>query len=134
MKRRYHDRAGPLPLACPVLLLLIGALAGCAGTQTQPADFAQAQASIDQAEQADAQRYASSELNMARQKLEQARDAQQDGEEEEARRLARQAMLDAELAAASAENQETQASVRELQNTLDTLREELRRGQQQTQQ
>jgi len=82
---------------------------------------------IDEAERADAQRYANRELNMAREKLLQAREAQEDGDEERAARLAEQAELDAAYALALAENESVQSAVDELRATLATLESELER-------
>jgi hypothetical protein len=106
------------------------ALAGCAGqeAQQQPNEFFQAEAAITQAEQAGAQRFASRELNLARQQLDQARAARDDGDLVLARRLANQAEADAQLAAARAGNEEMQNAVQELRASLETLREEIRRN------
>ncbi|HEY8518618.1 MAG TPA: DUF4398 domain-containing protein [Gammaproteobacteria bacterium] len=110
-------------------VLATAMVTGCAGNRELPSPgFTQAQASIDQAEQANAQRYASQELNMAREKLDQAREAQEDGDEELAARLAMRAQLDAELAAATASNEEMQMAAAELRQTIETLRGEISRG------
>jgi len=114
-------------------LTLIFSLASCAGNETQQQsanNFATAAASIEQAERAGAQRYSSRELNVARQKLDQARDAQEDGDTQLAQRLAAQAEVDAQLAAAIAGNEEMQTAVQDLRAGLQTLREEIQRGQQ----
>jgi|GEM_PF-1434501 len=104
--------------------------AGCAGNQAVPsASIDQAAQRIDEAERADAQRYANRELNMAREKLIQAREAQEDGDEERAARLAEHAELDAAYAIALADNESVQAAVDELRATLATLESELERGQ-----
>src|SRR5690606_7201382 len=104
--------------------------AGCAGNQAVPASNMQlAEQRIDEAERADAQRYANRELNMAREKLLQAREAQEDGDEERAARLAEQAELDAAYALALAENESVQSAVDELRATLATLESELQRQQ-----
>ncbi|HEX6998150.1 MAG TPA: DUF4398 domain-containing protein [Gammaproteobacteria bacterium] len=116
-------------IAASAVMLAAAMAAGCAGNDQLPSPgFTQAQASIDQAEQANAQRYASQELNMAREKLDQAREAQEDGDDELAGRLAMRAQLDAELAAATASNQEMQMAAAELRETIETLRSEVSRG------
>jgi hypothetical protein len=106
------------------------ALAGCAGQepQQQTNEFFQAEAAITQAEQSGAQRFASRELNLARQQLDQARAAREDGDLVLAQRLANQAQVDAQLAAARAGNEEMQNAVQELRASLETLREEIRRN------
>jgi len=104
--------------------------AGCAGNQPAPAaSIEQAEQRIDEAERADAQRYANRELNMAREKLLQAREAQEEGDEELAARLAERAELDAAYAIALAENESVQSAVDELRATLATLESELERQQ-----
>ena len=109
-------------------VLALGSIAGCAGNQPAPsAAIDRAEQRIDEANRAEAQRYANRELNMAREKLTLAREAQQEGDEERAARLAQHAELDAVYAAAMADNQETQAAVQELRNSLETLQSELER-------
>lgn len=115
----------------PAAALMLGTLAGCAGNQTAATDrFTEAQQSIEEAERAGAQRYATRELNTARETLDQAREAQEDGDEELAAMLSERAELDAEYAAAVAENQDLQSAVQELRDTLATLESELERSQQ----
>jgi hypothetical protein len=106
--------------------LSLAFLAGCASNEpvASPQLTAVRQA-IDQAQQADAQHYATREINTARNKLEAAEDAHEKGEEARASDLAEQAKLDAEYAAAVAQNQEAQNAVKALNETLDTLRNEL---------
>ncbi|MBN1239662.1 MAG: DUF4398 domain-containing protein [Gammaproteobacteria bacterium] len=107
-------------------LLLV--VAGCAGNQEIPtASMTQAEENIEEAERVEAQRYANRELNMARESLEQARAAQREGDEELAVRLAERAAIDADYAAAVAENEEMQEAVQELRDTLATLESELAR-------
>lgn len=104
--------------------------AGCAGNQPVPsASIDQAEQRIDEAERSDAQRYANRELNMAREKLLQAREALEDGDEERAARLAEHAELDAAYAIALADSQSAQDAVEELRATLSTLEGEIERQQ-----
>jgi hypothetical protein len=116
---------------CGVIAAAMVVLSGCASNERQaqaPNDFADAEASLRQADQAGAQRYASRELNLARQELDQAREAAERGDHELAARLAKQAEVDAELAAATAGNEEMQAAVAEMRAGLQTLRDELQRN------
>jgi hypothetical protein len=85
-------------------------------------DIAEAQSAIDQAERAGAQRYANFEINQARETLARARQAEAEGDQEQAARLAERAMLDAEYAAASVAYEETRNAVREQEARLQTLR------------
>lgn len=104
------------------------AAVGCAGNQAVPvADIDEAEQQIEEAEQAEGQQYANRELNMAREKLEQAREAQRDGDEERAARIAERAELDAAYAAAAADNRVVQEAVQEIRDTLATLEDELER-------
>lgn len=104
-------------------------LAGCASNEPVAApQLTAVRQAIDQAQQADAQNYATREINMAREKLEAAEDASQNGNEAEAANLAEQAKLDAEYAAAVAQNREAQNAVNTLNETLETLRSELDSG------
>ncbi len=113
-----------------IVAALLVAAAGCAGNQpATSASIEEAEQRIDEAERADAQRYANRELNMAREKLIAAREAQRDGDEERAARLAERAELDAALAIATADNESIQAAVDELRTTLATLESELERQQ-----
>lgn len=121
---RTTAAAGTAALAS---LVFVG---GCAGNQPVPvASIEQAEQRLEEAERADAQRYANRELNMARDKLLQAREAREEGNDESAARLAEQAELDAALAIAAADNQVAQDALDELQETLATLESELQRQQ-----
>lgn len=113
--------------ACALAAALV-ALAGCAGNQAVPtASIEQAEQRIEEAERAEAQRYANRELNLARERLIEAREAQQDGDEERAARLVELAELDAAYAAAVANNELAQTAVQELRDTLAVLESELER-------
>lgn len=114
------------------LLLISAVLLGCANNEPVAAaaytqDLARARASITEAEQAGADQFGSAELARARDKLRAAENAADD-EPERAQRLAVEADLDADLAAAITRNQQTQALVAEVQSTLRTLEDELRRS------
>jgi hypothetical protein len=107
-------------------------VAGCASNESQRRvgsnDFAGAESSIQRANDSGAQRYASRELNMARDQLSQARLAAERGDTALAGRLAARAEVDAELAAATADNEEMQGAVEQLRVGLQTLREEIERN------
>lgn len=114
-----------------LLALSLVSLGGCAGNPTTVADVGidAAEQRLDEAERANAQRYANQELNLAREKLIAAREAAENGDEEEAARLARHAELDATYAAAVADNELAQTALDELRETLATLESELERQQ-----
>lgn len=114
------------------LLLISVAMLGCANNERVAApayaqDLERARASIAAAERAGAEQYGSAQLSLARDKLRAAENAADDGETERAQRLAVEADLDADLAAAINRNQETQALANEVESTLQTLEDELRR-------
>ena len=90
-------------------------------------DFVRTQTHIETAEQQGAFEFGSAALNSAREKLSAATEASEEGEHVEAQRLLREADLDAELALATARNQQTQSALRELQATIQTLDSELQR-------
>lgn len=115
-------------IGCAVLLL-----GGCAANDERVADnvddqLTRASASITEAENAGAYEHGSAQLNMAREKLDAAEDAADDGEPARAARLAKEAELDATLASAMAENEQMQAAVTELESSIETLEQEIARG------
>jgi predicted lipid-binding transport protein (Tim44 family) len=84
------------------LAVILGPLAACSSTPAPVGEMSAAQTAITAAEQADAARYAPSDLDRARDKLIRAQAAMQEEDNEEARRLAEQALVDARLAEAKA--------------------------------
>jgi hypothetical protein len=119
------------------LLLISAALLGCASneqvaTSTAIAavieqDIARARAMITQAEEIGAARFGGPELTLARDKVQAAEQAAEDGAVTRAARLAIEAELDAELAIAITRNRETQSLAAEVESGLRTLEAELRR-------
>jgi hypothetical protein len=113
---------------------------GCAGNSQRRADrgddetyrddFVRAEASIEGAQRLGAFESGGAELTRAREKLDAARRASEEGEAEVAQRLAIEANLDADLAVATARNQEAQSAVSELQQSIEALQDELRRSEQ----
>ncbi len=117
-----------LPAAIAVVAGLT-LLAGCAATPEAPHQaLARAEANIDSAERSGARQFGAEELEAAREHLSQARAAVDREEMIAAERHAERAALDAELAAAMARNAKAQASVRELNESIEILREEIARN------
>ena len=117
-------RSGMLAAACTVFLF-----AGCATRVERPvAEMARATTLIDQAEKAGAQRYAAAELQQARDKVNLADKAANDGKGDIALRLASEAAVDAELAVARTASGEAQRAAEELHRSTDTLQEEAKRN------
>ncbi|MBX5459885.1 MAG: DUF4398 domain-containing protein [Steroidobacteraceae bacterium] len=99
--------------------------AGCASQGPRPdAEITRARTLIEQAERGGAQRYASLEVQQARDKLQRADQAMQKGENEQARNQANEAAADAELAIARASSGEAQRSAQEVQKSIEDLRNE----------
>jgi hypothetical protein len=106
---------------------LVAGLAGCASDPAPEAELAAAQVAVDEAEEANAPAQASGPYELARDKLDRARDAVEDGEMVEARRLAEQALVDAQLAEAQARSEVARQNAAELRASIETLQDELAR-------
>jgi len=111
------------------VLIAAALLAGCVTQSERPTqDITRAQTLIEQAEKAGAQRYAAAQLEQARAKLDQAEAADRKGEHEDAQQRATEAAADAELAMALANSGEAQRAATEVQQSVETLREEAQRS------
>ena len=102
------------------------AVGGCASVPDREAveSISEARASIEQAVRADAGLSESQAMFSARQKLDAADRALNDGDEEEAVRLAEEAKADAAYAAAAARQEKATTAVNELEEAIRTLRAE----------
>lgn len=106
-----------------VLLIL---LVGCASPRPQPptTSLSEAEQAIEAARAADAAEFATLEMQMAEEKLQQARSilqADQEGQLARSRRLAEQAALDARLASLRAEVARLQEMRRDLAQSIEIL-------------
>jgi Domain of unknown function (DUF4398) len=102
--------------------------AGCASTPDRAdMEIVRAETNIEHAEAGNAAELAPSTLKTARDKLAAARLAAEQGDEDTAAQLAAEAALDADLAVAQAEQSEAESALREVQNGIQTLRDELTR-------
>lgn len=130
MKRMLKSTPSRL-IAIGVIALVI-LLGGCASTQMPSsqltATMATASETVKQAREADALEYAPLELQAAEQKMQAARTALDKENPERAGRLANEAMVDARLAAVKSRSARTQAVARELQQSIETLRQEIARN------
>ena len=111
----------------PAVLL---AAAGCASSPKPVADLANAHALIAQAEQSDAQQFASSDLEAARSKLRQA-DADAQDKPVIAARLAQESSVDAEVALARTRSLKATQALAEVNAGTQTLRSESQRNEDQ---
>ena len=101
---------------------------GCAGPSPQPA-IADAERSVQLAEDAQARRYASSELGEALRELRNAQEmAQSSSNWIEARRLAEKAHADAELAVEMAQAKQLRVSLAELRRSIEAAGDGAGRG------
>lgn len=104
------------------------ALAACAGEPAPEAELAAAEVAVDEAEEANAPAQASGPYELARDKLERAREAFDDGDNLEARRLAEQALVDAHLAEAQARSEVARTNATDLRTAVETLQDEIARA------
>ncbi|MCB1675843.1 MAG: DUF4398 domain-containing protein [Halioglobus sp.] len=115
-----------VPIAVGLSALLAASLlSGCATSTEKPTrSLTRAESFIEVAADQGAQQYAAAALERARDKLQQANRAADKGENEVAMRLATEAELDAQLATAQTNRLQAEQSLREVQESLDTLRRE----------
>ena len=102
-------------------ILFTTLLAACA-SNSPPASLDTARLAIQEATRYEAPLYAASELNLARQKLQQAEVASNNGNKKEAGYLADQATVDARYAQTRAQAQRAQIAALETKNTTNTLK------------
>jgi Domain of unknown function (DUF4398) len=100
------------------------AASGCAGTPPPVDDISTAEMALNRALEAKAEEHSPLALRLAREKLDRAKQAMNDGEYEQARRLAEQAQVEAQLAEAQARSQVARQQAQEIQTTIDTLRQQ----------
>jgi hypothetical protein len=112
-------------------LSLVVAMAGCATAEPPKGQMATAEAAIDRAQESEATSYAPVEMQRAREEMRAARSALDKEKYVEARRQAEKAAVDARLAEARAQSEQTKKIVQELRATIETLRQEIQRRQNQ---
>ncbi|MEX1026429.1 MAG: DUF4398 domain-containing protein [Candidatus Paceibacterota bacterium] len=113
-------------------LVVLTLLSGCSSSNLPSpqltASMATADEAVKQARAEDSQEFAPLELQMAEQKMKDAHLAVANKNPELAGRLADQAMIDAKLASIKSRNAKQQEIVRDLQRSIQTLREEIERA------
>lgn len=117
----------------PLALALAAVLVGCGSSsriapEAARAELNAARTALSQAEQADAATHAPIALRTARQKVEAATAALATGDTERVDRLAEQAAVDARLAESRARAVVAELAVREVQEAIQALREEIERN------
>jgi uncharacterized protein YlxW (UPF0749 family) len=113
----------PRTLLCAALLAL--PLSAFAGRSEAELELTSARANLAAAERADAATHATLELREARDSLAQAEGSFADRDWDDAELEAQRAKADARLAEALARQRIAEATLAEMQRTLDTLREEI---------
>jgi|ERR1700722_6838820 hypothetical protein len=109
-------------------LVSCGLAAGCATQGPIPTEqLTKARALVEQADKADAQRYAPADLQRAHDELSSADKAVNDHKYDDARRYAENAQVDADLASARASSGEAQHAAREVDRSIDSLKQESER-------
>lgn len=104
--------------------------AGCASQPPRPtAQMSRASALIGQAENNGARQYAAADIQEARDKLARADRLSEKGQTREALWLANEASVDAQLASARADNGKAQQAAKQVNQSIEALRKETRRGQ-----
>jgi hypothetical protein len=99
--------------------------AGCASQGPVPTEqLTRARTLVEQADKADAQRYAPADLQRAHDELSSADKAVSDHKYDDARRYAENAQVDADLASARASSGEAERAAREVDRSIDSLRQE----------
>jgi len=108
------------------LVLLAGILGGNSGCSSTPPTevMSQAELAVSEASQGKAPQYAAADLNIARDRLVEAKRAVDSGRYTDARRFAEQALVDAQLAEAKAQAEQQRRTLEELRKSLEALKEE----------
>jgi hypothetical protein len=128
LKRKNTRSMQALAVAVMVILLTWIVIA-CAGVNKAPIqqNIAKAEAAINNARNSDARTHAPLELTLAEEKLSKAKTAFEKEEYQEADWLAEEAITEAKLAEAKARSAKAQATVKELEDTIQTLQNEIER-------
>lgn len=106
-------------------------VSGCSSTPIPEAEIAGARAALVGAENQGATPYAAVEMDRARSKLRRAEQALRQKDYHEAKRLADEAQADAELAQALTGKAQAEQAVKEMEISIEVLREEIMRSQSQ---
>lgn len=117
---------------CAVLVLVTGAigLLGCSTPVPKPdSQIALAETAINRAREVNANEYAPLELKFAEDKLKEAKEAVAKQDFEKARIKAESAVLDANLAESKSRAAKQKKITQDMQDDVDTLRQEVRRAQ-----
>lgn len=112
-----------------VLSLALASVACSSAPERPDQALTRAETSVELAEQNDAREFGPTPLQRAQDQLEQAQTAASDKDYEAALQLAERAELDAELALAQTNHQKAVLALLEIQESIETLRQEITRSQ-----
>ena len=128
---RNHKKGITTSCAIGITVLLLFFLSGCAGVDTAPVkqNLAMAESAIKDAQTDQALTHAPLEMKMAEEKLSAAKTAFENEQYQEADWLAEEALADANLAEAKARSIRTHDTVRELEQTIQIMQNEVQRQQ-----
>lgn len=113
----------------PALVLSVTLFAACSSGPPPKQELALTHASIRSAEAAGAASYAPKPLRTAQQKVETAEALISKKKHDKAKRLLSEAMVDAKLAEATAEAEQSRVAYQELQQSIDLMKQEIARAQ-----
>ncbi len=114
-------------LSTTVLAGVLAIATGCSSTPAPRAEIALSESALKGAESAGAREHAPIELRKARQKRDAADDAMKEEEFERAGRFSREAEVYAELAKAKAEAARSEAALKEANDGIKLMKDEIRR-------
>ncbi|MGH6944141.1 MAG: DUF4398 domain-containing protein [Geminicoccaceae bacterium] len=110
------------------IVALTASLAGACASTRPPPTLLQARQSVEQAREAPADEYAALELHEAQEKLAAAESAAATDKNAEAERFAQEALINVQLAQAKADAERAESAANELNQGVETLRQETERS------
>lgn len=128
MRAKLGEKKSKFKLYAALVLALM-AMACASGNQAARKDIESAESAMNRAQIGNAQKYAPLELELAQAKLARAHEAFEHGNYKKARYRAQEAQADASLAASKTQTAKTKDAVKELQNSIARLRNQIEQSQ-----
>src|SRR5262245_782825 len=125
-RRSHRPCFTPMKTLTATALVATLFLAACANGPRPAEELARAKSLVEQADAANAQRFAADELTQARNRLQEAERAAAERENHIARRHANEAAADAELASALARSRQVEQAANEEAQNIEAQRDEIR--------
>jgi hypothetical protein len=110
------------------IVMVVALASACSGTRKPVAALAKAELAVKEAGQSTAPQHAELDLKLAREKLEKARGAIEDDDNEKARWLAEEALVDAQVAEVKADSAEARATAAQTRESIERIRNEAYRA------